>query len=166
MAVDSKNAKELHSTLTLLMLVHLAIASDAEEELAKFKMARTHHRILYLVTHNPGVTVGKVVEILRVSSQAVQGPMRDLLNGGYIEQRSASTDKRKRNLHATAKGEKLLYTISAKQFARIAKAFERSTPTAAQNFRMVLSRLADSDDLVWAYKIEEADRIEAMRESG
>jgi DNA-binding MarR family transcriptional regulator len=151
--IDRKRAEKLQSVLTLFGLAQLALASDADVELAKLKLARTHHRILYLALHNPGVTVGRIVTLLRLTPQAVQGPMRRLINSGYLEQKASPSDGRKRHLYATQAGQDLVLAVAAKQYARTTKALERSTPAEVENFLLMLSRLADADDLAWGYNI-------------
>lgn len=149
MTKNQRQSDDVHDTLTLFMLVHLALASDADAELTKHQLTRTHHRILYLVTHGPGVSVGRIVEVLRLTPQAVQGPMRRLLDDGYIEQRASNEDRRRRHLHATRKGEILLRTVSEKQFDRIARAFSKASTSAIYQFSSMLLRLADPEDLIW-----------------
>lgn len=70
--------------LSLILFVHLTMAEDADKRLASAGLNRTHHRILFLVDHKSGVTVGEIVNLLRLSAQAIQPPLRTLIDNQLI----------------------------------------------------------------------------------
>ena len=63
--------------------------------------------------------------------QAVQSPMKQLNEGGFIEQQYASTDRRKRCLFITRAGAALV-TLSKRQYNRLAEAFDLSGSERSQ----------------------------------
>jgi DNA-binding MarR family transcriptional regulator len=132
--------------LALFLFAHLNLAADAEAELASLGFHRTHHRILYLVAGYPGASVGDLISMLRLTAQAVQAPMKQLNEKGFIEQRYASTDRRKRCLFITAKGEALVARLSARQHNRLAQAFDQAGPAAVKGFMAVMERMLTDRD--------------------
>jgi DNA-binding MarR family transcriptional regulator len=132
--------------LGLFLFAHLNLAADAATELAALDFHRTHHRILYLVAGHPGTSVGDLISILRLTPQAVQSPMKQLNEKGYLEQRHSNTDRRKRRLFVTPKGASLVARLSRRQHSRLAEAFDLAGPTAVKGFLAVLANLMTEDD--------------------
>ncbi|MBT8472505.1 MAG: MarR family transcriptional regulator [Marinicaulis sp.] len=146
--------------LSLLLFARLALAADADSELASCEFGRTHHRILFLVAHRPGVTIGEIVTLLRLSAQAIQGPLRGLIDAGMIEQQSSERDRRKRHLNATAIGEEFLAEISNGQFERIANARRRAGDDSYDGFVRFMRALMEKADREWLYPSPKFAHIE------
>jgi DNA-binding MarR family transcriptional regulator len=140
---DTSNVKR---ALELFLFAHLNLAADAEKELVSLGFHRTHHRILYLVAGHPGTSVGDLISTLRLTPQAVQSPMRQLNEKGYIEQRYSSTDRRKRCLFITPKGEALVARLSGRQHRRLSEAFDLAGPAAVKGFLAVMESMLTEDD--------------------
>ena len=119
---DCRMQKDIRETLNLFLFVHLALTSDADRGLSGAGLGRTHHRILFLVDARPGVTVGEIVAQLRVTQQAIQAPLRQLISAGLIRQDSSERDRRLRHLSTTALGRERLAATSKLQYRRIAEA--------------------------------------------
>lgn len=137
--------------LGLILFVHLAIAADCDKHLNAASLNRTHHRILFLVGHRPGVTVGEIVNLLRVSAQAIQAPLRTLIDSGLIEQQSSERDRRRRHLILSEEGAKFLEALSSAQFARIAAARRSAGEESFDGFLRVMRSLMDAPDREWLF---------------
>jgi DNA-binding MarR family transcriptional regulator len=137
---------DVQRALELFMFAHLNLAADAEEDLTSLGFHRTHHRILYLVAGYPGTSVGDIISTLRLTAQAVQSPMRQLNEKGYIEQRYHSGDRRKRCLFITSKGQALVARLSNHQHRRLRKAFNAAGPGAVNGFLAVMRGMLTEDD--------------------
>jgi DNA-binding MarR family transcriptional regulator len=140
---DSSNVQR---ALELFLFAHLNLAADAEGELASLGFHRTHHRILYLVGGHPGTSVGDLITTLRLTPQAVQSPMKQLNEKGYLEQRHSSMDRRKRCLFITAKGRSLVSRLSSRQHGRLAGAFDVAGPAAVKGFLSVMESMMTEED--------------------
>lgn len=138
--------------LELFLFAHLNLAADAEAELAALGFHRTHHRILYLVAGYPGTSVGDLISTLRLTAQAVQSPMKQLNEKGFIEQRYASADRRKRRLFVTPEGAALVARLSSRQHKRLAEAFDLAGPKAVRGFLTVMANMMSEDDRHFAEK--------------
>lgn len=142
----SRDVRDVQKALELFLFGHLNLAADADEELASLGFHRTHHRILYLVAGYPGTSVGDLISTLRLTPQAVQSPMKQLSEAGYLEQRYASTDRRKRCLFTTRAGDALLARLSKRQHKRLAEAFHLAGPSAVNGFLVVLEKMLTEKD--------------------
>ncbi|WP_426528846.1 MarR family winged helix-turn-helix transcriptional regulator [Bradyrhizobium sp. McL0615] len=138
--------QEVQRALELFLFAHLNLAADAEAELASLGFHRTHHRILYLVAGHPGASVGDLINTLRLTPQAVQSPMRQLNDKGYVEQRYSSVDRRKRRLFITPKGEALVARLSSRQHGRLEEAFDLAGATAVKGFLKVMESMLSEED--------------------
>lgn len=137
--------------LSLILFVHLAIAEDADKRLIPAGLNRTHHRILFLIGHRPGVTVGEMVTLLRVSAQAIQAPLRSLIDNGLVEQQSSEKDRRRRHLILSEQGATFLQSLASGQFARIAAARKRAGEESFDGFLRVMRSLMDEQDRDWLF---------------
>ncbi|MGE4404334.1 MarR family winged helix-turn-helix transcriptional regulator [Pseudomonas sp.] len=142
--------------LSLVLFVHLAIAGDADKGLNTTGLNRTHHRILFLVAHKPGVTVGEIVSRLRLSAQAIQAPLRALLDNGLLEQQSSERDRRKRHLVLTERGRSFLHAISHGQFDRITEARKRAGEDAFEGFLRFMRAMTSEEDREWLNPLGES----------
>ena len=68
---------------------------------------RVHHRILYFAGQNPEIGVGGLLEILQVSKQALNAPLKYLTGKQLIESKSAEFDRRVKQLSLTIDGAQL-----------------------------------------------------------
>lgn len=137
--------------LSLILFVHLAIAGDADKGLGSTGLNRTHHRILFLVAHSPGVTVGELVSLLRITAQAIGAPLRTLIDSHLIEQQSSERDRRRRHLIITDEGRKFLDELSRKQFARIAEARRKAGDESFDGFMRMMRCMMDEADRDWLF---------------
>jgi len=142
-------------TLSLLLFVHLAIIEDANKKLVSAGLNRTHHRILFLVGHKPGVTVGEIATLLRLTTQAIQPPLRVLLDKQFVEQQSSERDRRKRHLILTERGTEFLKMLTSGQLARMVEARRRVGDDGYEGFIRFMRAMAAPDDSAWLYPDQE-----------
>lgn len=148
--------EDLQRGLELHFFAHLNLAEDANRQLAQLGMGRTHHRILYFTVQTPGITVGEMTSLLRVTAQNLQRAMGDLVRGGYIEQRMSTIDRRQRQLFVTPGGLALFEQLSQRQFERLARAYELAGREAVSGFWAVLSAMIEPADHEWMKRGEQA----------
>jgi DNA-binding MarR family transcriptional regulator len=137
--------------LSLILFVHLAFAEDSDKRLASASLNRTHHRILFLVAHKPGVTVGEIVNLLRLTGQAVQPPLRALIDNHLVKQQSSERDRRKRHLTITKNGITFLNSLSSGQFARLSDVRRRVGDDSFEQFLRVMRAMTTESDREWLY---------------
>ena len=152
---NASNRDWTYDALSLVLFVHLAFAEDADKGLAPSGLNRTHHRILFLVAHKPGVTVGELVTLLRLSGQAIQPPLRVLIDNNLIEQQSSEQDRRKRHLIITERGMTFLNTLTGRQFARFTEARRRVGDDSFEGFLRVMRAMTSESDREWLYPTDD-----------
>ncbi len=146
---DGWSFEELLTGLALHFFSQLNLTADADRQLADLDLdlGRTHHRVLYICSQKPGVTSGEITRILRITNQALNRPMRELIDGGLVEQKVSSADRRQRLHYATDAGKELFERLAKLQTERLNRAFEAAGPAAVEGFYEVLSHVATSEDL-------------------
>jgi DNA-binding MarR family transcriptional regulator len=97
-----------------------------------------------------------MVKRLRITHQAVNGPLRQLIEEGYVVAKIGVEDRRHKRLYATRKGSRLYVRHLTENVARVEEAFRAAGPEAVRGFLEVHRRLVDSGDREWA---ERASRI-------
>lgn len=136
-------------TLELVFFVHLQMAHTADEVLVEHGLGRPHHRVLYFSAREPGITVGSLLSLLRISNQALARTTQQLTAKGLLEQRYSTEDRRVRRNYATAKGRALLRLLTRRQIKQIAAAQSRISPAELHCMWNTLSVMARPEDLAW-----------------
>ena len=147
---------DLFQTTELMFLAHLCTTDDTSRTLKQHDLGRIHHRLLYVAVKNPGRSVGEVLSFLRVSLQNINRPLADLIERGLIEKRISTSDRRKRELHATKQGEKLFEDLLQLQYKRFKPAYEIVGKSAVRDFWRVLWCILDEDDRRWLLRAQDA----------
>jgi DNA-binding MarR family transcriptional regulator len=96
----------------------------ADEALKVTGYGRAHHRVLHFVDRNPGLTVGELLAILKVTKQGVARTLKTLVEDGLIEATPGPLDRREKRLATTGKGHDLARYLARLQTARIEAALE------------------------------------------
>lgn len=145
------HARELAAkrTLELVFFAHMEMADAADQVLAGQGLGRPHHRLLYFALRQPGITVGALLSLLRISNQALSRTTNQLTAMGLLEQRYSAEDRRVRQNFVTAEGEALLREVTERQIRQIAAHQDQLTPAQLEGMWNALSALARSDDLAW-----------------
>jgi len=140
-------ADELHFDLIeLLFFAYRDFVSDPDEVLAKLGFGRAHHRVLHFVNRNPGMKVAELLDVLKITKQSLGRVLKQLLDEGYIVQKTGNNDRRQRLLYATAKGEALVAKLATLQTKRIDRALEEIGPAGAETVRRFLRAMIERDD--------------------
>lgn len=137
---------ELNRAQEALFHAFNALVARPDALLAEQGLSRVHHRILYFVGRNPGLSVNDLLAILGVTKQSLNGPMRQLAGLGYVQAEPDARDRRVRRLSLTPAGRALEAALSGDQRARFARVFAELGPADEQAWRRVMARLADRPD--------------------
>ena len=73
-------------TIELLFFAYRDFISDPDLMLRNLGFGRAHHRTLYFVSRNPGMTVAELLSILKITKQSLARVLRQLIDSGYILQ--------------------------------------------------------------------------------
>jgi DNA-binding MarR family transcriptional regulator len=132
--------------IELLFFAYRDFVGDADHELEAFGFGRAHHRVMHFVHRYPGLKVADLLDVLRITKQSLGRVLKQLLDEGYIVQRTGNNDRRQRLLFATAKGEALVGKLAGLQTDRINRAMRDIDPAGADAVRHFLRAMIDHDD--------------------
>ena len=132
--------------IELLFFAYRDFVGDADHELEAFGFGRAHHRVLHFVYRYPGLKVADLLDVLRITKQSLGRVLKQLLDEGYIVQKTGNNDRRQRLLFATAKGEALVGRLAGLQTTRINRALADLAPDDAEMVRRFLRAMIDRDD--------------------
>lgn len=140
--------EELRQGIELLFFAYRDFTAEPDALLEEYGFGRAHHRVIYFVGRNPGMTVSALLDILRITKQSLSRVLGQLVADGFITQQRGIKDGRQRLLELTAKGVELERQLTERQRIRFASAYREAGAEAVEGFRTVMLGL-----------IEEADRI-------
>src|ERR1700761_2215715 len=132
--------------IELLFFAYRDFVGAADNELETFGFGRAHHRVLHFVHRYPGLKVADLLDVLRITKQSLGRVLKQLLDEGYIIQRTGNNDRRQRLLYATPKGEALVMKLAGLQTDRITRALGDISPAGADTVRQFLRAMIDHDD--------------------
>ena len=70
---------ELREAIELLYFAYRAFTDQPDRILEGRGLGRMHHRILYFIGRNPGISIGGLLGVLAISKQALNAPLRQLI---------------------------------------------------------------------------------------
>lgn len=138
--------EELRQAIEMLFFAYRDFTGGPDEMLAEIGLGRAHHRVIYFVGRNPGITVSELLRILRITKQSLSRVLSHLVEEEFITQTPGERDRRQRLLTLTQKGVELERRLTADQRERIADAFRKAGADAVQGFKLVLHGIIDAPD--------------------
>ncbi|VXC24692.1 MarR family transcriptional regulator [Pseudomonas sp. 8AS] len=114
-----------------------AFTTKPDEILARRGLSRVHHRILFFIARYPGLSVKQLFGYLGVSKQALNTPLRQLLEMHLVESVAAQDDKRKRLLALTADGAKLEQALRREQTRLLERVLHEAGEASMNNWLAV-----------------------------
>lgn len=132
----------VEETISVFYYGYRAGVAGPEKILQRLGFGRPHHRILYVVARQPGIGLSMLVDLLKVSRQALHRPLRELIDQGYVVQRPAPANRRIAELTLTAKGTGLEAKLTSAQYESFAKAFATAGPESERHWKAVMRALA------------------------
>ena len=138
---------QIRRGIEALYFSYRAFTSDPDLILQDINYGRAHHRALYFINREPGLTVTALLDVLRVTKQSLNRVLRTLIEDGLVDSRVGRRDRRERLLFLTEKGQELERRLSEPQRARVRSAYRNAGPQAVAGFRQVLESMMDRDTL-------------------
>ncbi len=97
-------------------LSQVELRRPAEDELANYGLGISHHRAMVFICKFPGITLGELRKIIRVSNQALGKVLGALIKRGFVEQITDTADRRVRHLYIKDSGRAITEAALNKQF--------------------------------------------------
>jgi DNA-binding MarR family transcriptional regulator len=138
--------EHLTEAIELLFFGYRDFVSEPDAILAAYEFGRAHHRVVHFVGRNPGITVAELLDILRITKQSLARVLRQLIERGFVEQKTGEKDRRQRRLYLTAEGAELLHRLVAPQRERVRNALAAAGPGAETTWRSVMFALLNEEN--------------------
>lgn len=130
----------------LFFFAYRDFTGDADALLERQGFGRAHHRVLYFVNLRPGMPVADILDVLKITKQSLARVLRQLIDNGYIEQKTGQSDRRQRLLYATDKGREFFAALSVTQASRIKASIAALPPDSANVLRKFFVGMVDPAD--------------------
>lgn len=147
---------EIRRGTELLYFGYSHLYRHTDEMLAKQGLGRAHHRALYFIARQPGMTIGALLRILSITKQSLGRVLGELADRGFVETRAGEEDRRQRLLFLTDAGKRLENQLFEQMRERLGEAYAAAGQEAVTGFWRVLellippaerARIADLDRL-------------------
>ena len=135
--------EDLRQGIELLYYAYRDFTGQPDAILTELGFGRAHHRTIYFIGRNPGITVSRLLDILEVTKQSQSRVLNQLVREGYVIQSTGTRDRRQRILELTGKGVALERRLSESQRERIARAYREAGAEAVEGYRKVLLGIID-----------------------
>lgn len=139
----TKREKQLRESIELLFFSYRAFTRGPDEILAKRGLGRVHHRILYFIGRDPGLSVNDLLQVLDISKQALHQPQQQLISMDLVKIEKSKTDGRVRELRLTTTGKRLEARLTGTQQLLLENVFSASGKKNEKAWMQVMKLLAD-----------------------
>jgi DNA-binding MarR family transcriptional regulator len=129
---------EVRQGIELLFYAYRDFTAEPDAMLARYGFGRAHHRVIYFVGRHPQMSVSELLGILQITKQSLSRVLGQLVQQGFILQRTGKSDRRQRLLELTAKGVELERQLSENQRQRISRAYAEAGAHSVEGFRKVM----------------------------
>ena len=140
---DLKKSTGQRQIMEAFFGAYRAFTAKPDEMLARRGLSRMHHRILFFIAHQPGLSVSELLTRLGVTKQALNIPLRQLVEMQLVDSAPAADDKRKRLLALTPEGAKLEQKLRQEQIRTLQAVFGEVGEEAVAGWLRVNQALAE-----------------------
>jgi DNA-binding MarR family transcriptional regulator len=137
--------EQMRQAQDFLFFAYRDFTGAADRLLEELGLGRAHHRALHFIGRNPGMTVGELLAILRITKQSLARVLTVLVENGYVAQSRGRIDGRQRLLTLTEQGQSLERRLFERQRERLAAAYREAGAPAVEGFRRVMRGIMDED---------------------
>ena len=132
---------EIRRGVELLYFGYSHLYKRTDQLLADQGLGRAHHRSLYFVARQPGLTIGTLLKILGITKQSLGRVLGELAQRDFIETRAGEEDRRQRLLYLTPAGLRLEAELFDVMRERLSQAYAAAGQEAVTGFWRVLELL-------------------------
>jgi DNA-binding MarR family transcriptional regulator len=133
--------EQMRAAQDMLFLAWRDFACSADALLDEAGLGRAHHRALHFIGRNPGMTVGDLLAILRITKQSLARVLATLIAQGLVLQSTGRGDRRQRLLSLTPAGIRLERALFECQRELLVGAYREAGGPAVDGFRRVLRNI-------------------------
>ena len=135
--------EQMRHAQDLLFFAYRDFTAAADIILEEIGLGRAHHRALHFIGRRPGITVGDLLGILRITKQSLARVLTALVEQGLVAMTPGRHDRRQRLLALTDAGRGLERRLFESQRERLASAYREAGGPAVDGFRRVMRGIMD-----------------------
>ena len=121
---------------------------DSKVVLNKYSLGIAHNKVIHILSNNKGITIGELLNKLKITKQSLNRILRDLIKIDLIKYERDSKDTRVKHVYLNDKGKKIFDEIFSIQKKRIYKALLNSSAKEVVNFNNVLKKIINSNERI------------------
>lgn len=121
-----------------------AFTAKADEMLERRGLSRVHQRIVFFIARYPGLSVKELLAALGVSKQALNIPLRQLMEMHLVSSIASEADKRKRLLELSEDGVRFEQSLRREQVKLLQRAFAEAGEAAVNGWLAVNKALGEN----------------------
>ncbi|MEZ5707997.1 MAG: MarR family transcriptional regulator [Blastomonas sp.] len=137
---------EVRRGIELLYFGYTRLTKAIDEGLAEQNLGRAHHRALYFIARNPGLTVSQLLRILAITKQSLGRVLNELHKRKMIETRPGLIDRRQKLLYLTESGKAFEGELFDAFRVKVSAAYRRAGQESVTGFWRVLEGLVPEED--------------------
>ncbi|HAG73173.1 MAG TPA: MarR family transcriptional regulator [Gammaproteobacteria bacterium] len=140
--IDQLKQEELLEAIELFYFSYRSFTAGPDQILQNQGLGRVHHRILYFVARNPHISINELLKILQVSKQALNQPLRKLIELELVSYQQSDNDRRIKQLFLSKKGRSLEGKLTNTQLQHLETAFSGGKNSSLKNWKEVMLRIS------------------------
>lgn len=140
--LDLKNPTSQQQAMEAFFFGYQAFTAKADEMLERRGLGRVHQRIVFFIARYPNLSVKELLAVLGVSKQALNMPLRQLMEMRLVDSLPSETDKRMRLLQLTEEGARLEQALRREQVKLLERVFAEAGEAAVNGWMTVNQALA------------------------
>lgn len=135
--LDLKNPSTQQQAMEAFFFGYQAFTAKADEMLERRGLSRVHQRIVFFIARYPNLSVKELLALLGVTKQALNIPLRQLVEMHLVNSVASETDKRKRLLELTDDGARFEQSLRREQVRLLERVFAEAGETAVNGWLAV-----------------------------
>ena len=139
---DQLKQEELLEAIELFYFSYRSFTAGPDQILQNQGLGRVHHRILYFVARNPHISINELLKILQVSKQALNQPLRKLIELELVSYQISDNDRRIKQLFLSKKGRALEAKLTSTQLQHLETAFSGGKNSSLKNWKEVMLQIS------------------------
>ena len=140
--------EQIKEFIEKLFLSYRDTFSDSKSVLEKYSLGIAHNKVIHILSTYEGITIGELLNKLKITKQSLNRILRDLIKINVIEFKKDQKDTRVKHVYLNEKGNKIFEEIFSKQKKRIYYALLNSSPKEVVDFNNVLKKLIKTNERI------------------
>jgi len=145
--LDLKNPISQQEAMEAFFFGYQAFTAKADEMLERRGLSRVHQRIVFFIARYPNLSVKELLALLGVTKQALNMPLRQLVEMHLVDSVASETDKRKRLLKLTEDGARFEQSLRREQVKLLERVFAEAGEAAVDGWLAVNKALGQTQVL-------------------